>query len=522
PSQLRLRDVWAEVLGVVPGLDDDFFALGGDSLLAIRVIADAEAAGIEIALADLFATPTIRALAPDGTGTHPPAGQSERPAGRSEDVDLARRFGPDVEAVYPATLMQLGLLFEAEADPDSGLYIDVISRRIEGRFDAALFTEALRLTLKRHPALRTGFDLHTLDMPGQLVYSEPAISLEITDVRGESPETAAAAVQEDLRAAALPFAPDDRSLIRFRVTRTTGMEYSLTYGFHHAVMDGWSESVFAAELLRRYDAQLSGAAPEPTWPSQGYADFVALEQQSLQSEATRQYWKERCAALAPTLTSSGEGRPGSDRRTLVAAVPQDVVQGLRHGSRQWRLPYKSLVVAGHLAALGRHFGTAEPVTGLIVNGRPETAESDQLVGLFLNVVPVSALVTGSWKKMAGSVFEEEKALLPHRRFPYPALRELMGTQLFDVAFNYVQFHRSAQLLELKETRVVDTRIEDKTSFPLAFDVVQSPDGEQLTIEAAAAADTFSATDLDAVVAAHLDVYQEMAADAVTGGVGRHV
>ncbi|MFJ3202331.1 non-ribosomal peptide synthetase, partial [Streptomyces sp. NPDC086989] len=60
PDQRTLREVWGKVLGAVPGLDDDFFALGGDSLLAIRVIADAEASGIEIALADLFATPTIR------------------------------------------------------------------------------------------------------------------------------------------------------------------------------------------------------------------------------------------------------------------------------------------------------------------------------------------------------------------------------------------------------------------------------------------------------------------------------
>ncbi|WP_050592840.1 non-ribosomal peptide synthetase [Salinispora pacifica] len=522
PVQQRLRDLWAELLGVVPALDDDFFALGGDSLLAIRVIADAEAAGIDIALADLFATPTIRALAPDSSGTPVLAQRSDGHADHTEDSDLTRHFGPEVETVYPATLMQLGLLFESEADPDSGLYIDVISRRIAGRFEEALFTEALRLNLTRHPVLRTGFDLHTLDMPVQLVYAEPAISLTVRDVRGESPDTAAAAVKEDLRAAGLPFAPDDRSLIRFRVTRTAVAEYCLTYGFHHAVMDGWSESVFAGELLRRYDALLRGAAPVPVQPLQGYGDFVALEQQTLQSETARQYWKERCAALAPTLTNSGEGRSGTDRRTLTAVVPQDVAAGLRHGSRQWRLPYKSLLVAGHLAALGRILGTAEPVTGLIVNGRPQATESDQMVGLFLNVVPVSAPVTGSWREIAGSVFEEEKALLPHRRFPYPALRELMGTQLFDVAFNYVQFHRSARLLELKEVRVLDTRIEDKTSFPLAFDVVQSPDGEQLTIEAAATADTFSAAHLEAVVAAHLDVYREMAADALTGEVRRSV
>ncbi|MFJ3202330.1 condensation domain-containing protein, partial [Streptomyces sp. NPDC086989] len=462
-----------------------------------------------------------RALAGGDDGPQPPAARAEGPAAGVEDDDVAQRFGPEVESAYPATQMQLGLLFEAEADPDSGLYIDVISRRVSGRFDEASFTEALRLALEQHPALRTGFDLHTLSTPVQLVFAEPVVDLEITDVRGQDPDVSAAAVAAADRAAGLPFAPDARTLIRFRLVLTAAEEYVLTYGFHHAVMDGWSESVFAADLLRRYDAMLRGAAPEPTLPSRGCAEFAALEQQAVGSEETRRFWKERCAALAPTLTSP-RAQEGSDRRTLVSAVPQDVVAGLRHGSRLWRLPYKSLIVAGHLAALGRFTGSVEPVTGLIVNGRPETAESDRLVGLFLNVVPMSVPVTGSWRDIVEGVFEAEKELLPHRRFPFPALREVMGAPLFDVAFNYVQFHRSTELDALEAVRVLDTRIEDKTSFPLAFDVVQSPDGERLVIEAAAAAHAFSAADLDAVAAAHLDVYREIAAEALAAGAARDV
>ncbi|WP_392893266.1 amino acid adenylation domain-containing protein [Streptomyces sp. LN699] len=521
PAQQSLRQVWTEVLGAdLIGLDDDFFALGGDSLLAIRVIANAEDAGLEIALADLFATPTIRALTPGSEDTAETGGGEALQAGTSAG-GAAAAYGPGIEDAYPATMMQLGLLFEAEADPDSGLYIDVISRRILGRFDEALLSEALRQTLRRHPALRTAFDLATGDTPMQLVHSDPVVNLRVSDLREESAAHAAEAVRRDEQAAARPFEPGDTSLIRFRVTWTGPLEYHLTYGFHHAVMDGWSESVFAGDLLRSYDALLRGIPLPDEESATGYAEFVELEQRSLASEETRLFWKERCAALRPASARPVMDTAGANRHTLVMPIPREIVKELRHRSRDWRVPFKTVVLAGHLAALGRLTSTSEPVTGLITNGRPETAAGEQLVGLFLNVLPVSGSVMAPWRTLAEELFTHERAMLAHRRFPYPALLELSDDRPFDTAFNFVQFHRSAALSELTEVRVTGTRIMDKTSFPLAFDAVLSPDGEDLNLEAAAATGTFSAADLEAVVAAHLAAYRSIADDAA-GGVGRRV
>lgn len=521
-ARTSLTSIWQDVLSTTDliGLDDDFFALGGDSLLAIRVIANAEDAGLEIALADLFATPTIRALTPGSEDTAETGGGEALQAGTSAG-GAAAAYGPGIEDAYPATMMQLGLLFEAEADPDSGLYIDVISRRILGRFDEALLSEALRQTLRRHPALRTAFDLATGDTPMQLVHSDPVVNLRVSDLREESAAHAAEAVRRDEQAAARPFEPGDTSLIRFRVTWTGPLEYHLTYGFHHAVMDGWSESVFAGDLLRSYDALLRGIPLPDEESATGYAEFVELEQRSLASEETRLFWKERCAALRPASARPVMDTAGANRHTLVMPIPREIVKELRHRSRDWRVPFKTVVLAGHLAALGRLTSTSEPVTGLITNGRPETAAGEQLVGLFLNVLPVSGSVMAPWRTLAEELFTHERAMLAHRRFPYPALLELSDDRPFDTAFNFVQFHRSAALSELTEVRVTGTRIMDKTSFPLAFDAVLSPDGEDLNLEAAAATGTFSAADLEAVVAAHLAAYRSIADDAA-GGVGRRV
>ncbi len=56
PEEQILAAVWAEILGLdAIGIDDDFFELGGDSLLAVRITVRArEALGREIDLQSLF------------------------------------------------------------------------------------------------------------------------------------------------------------------------------------------------------------------------------------------------------------------------------------------------------------------------------------------------------------------------------------------------------------------------------------------------------------------------------------
>ena len=63
PLERRLADLWSEVLGVERvGLGDDFFALGGDSIMAIRAVARVRRAGLAMTVGDLFAHPTVGAL----------------------------------------------------------------------------------------------------------------------------------------------------------------------------------------------------------------------------------------------------------------------------------------------------------------------------------------------------------------------------------------------------------------------------------------------------------------------------
>ncbi|MER7395897.1 amino acid adenylation domain-containing protein [Streptomyces sp. NPDC000151] len=514
-AQRALAEIWRTVLDLPEvGLDEDFFALGGDSILAIRVIGAAEERGIEISLTTLFSTPTIRAISPDAEPEAAEAPLEEAAPAAAVPALLSqedRAALPDgVEAAYPATTMQLGLIFESVLDEDGALYHDVISRRVEGAFDEGLFRRALGLVSAAHPVLRTRFSLGDFSVPLQLVEQDLAIPLTV--VRRDAASAGPEAPEEDIADAARPFDLAQGPLIRLRVSTFGDTAFQITYGFHHAIMDGWSESVFAAELLSAYVELLdTGTTMVAAEPAAGYASFIGLEQASLDSAVSRAFWAERLRSL-PRNARPQEAPRSAERIRLTETLPPSVGQGLVSARELTRLPLKNLALAAHLAALGALRNTTVPVTGVVMNGRPETPDGDRLIGLFLNLLPLGIDLGGSWADLARKTFDQERALLPHRRFPYAELHEMAGGAPFDVSFNYVQFHERSRLSALGGITVGEADIRDRSSHPLRVEVIQEPDNDLLVLDVAADPGFWSPAQVREAVAAHVDALTRLAED----------
>ncbi|WP_019031062.1 non-ribosomal peptide synthetase [Salinispora arenicola] len=514
-TQRTLAAIWRTLLDVPEvGLDEDFFALGGNSILAIRVIAAAEEIGIEIPLTTLFGTPTIReilpASAPAAVGPAPAHPAPTRPTAAGLSPEDHAKLPEDVECAYPATSMQLGLIFESTLDEDGSLYHDVISRHIQGAFDEELFRRALDLVAAAHPILRTRFSLGDFSVPLQLVGRETAVPLTVVhrDAGSADPE----APEEDILDAARRFDPMQGPLIRLRVSTFGDNAFQLTYGFHHAIMDGWSESVFAAELLTAYAELLStGTATVAAEPKDGYPSFVELEQAAVESAASRAFWTERLRSV-PRIVHPHDAPRSAERINVIETLPSSVHRGLTKAQELTQLPFKSLVLAAHLAALGVLRNITDPVTGVAMNGRPETHDGDRLIGLFLNLLPLQIDLGGTWADLARKAFDQERGILPHRRFPYAALHEMAGGAPFDVSFNYVQFHERSRLSRLGDITVGDADIRDQSSHPLRVEVVQEPDSDLLDLAVAADPRRWSPAQVQNAVAAHVECLERLAGD----------
>jgi amino acid adenylation domain-containing protein len=153
PVEQALAEIWQSVLGVTAvGAEDNFFALGGDSILAIRLVAKAARAGFKIKSKDLFQQPTIAALSRFiGVAGHPRASTAGSAA-----PTAAPGPGGDLAPTAPLTPIQRFLL-EGSSRPEAVTQHVVI--KMPAEIDKTGLRVALAVLVRQHPALGGSFDL---------------------------------------------------------------------------------------------------------------------------------------------------------------------------------------------------------------------------------------------------------------------------------------------------------------------------------------------------------------------------
>ncbi|MFE9454685.1 condensation domain-containing protein, partial [Streptomyces sp. NPDC006739] len=492
PVERALRAVWASVLGLPEqriGSGDNYFALGGDSITALRLIAAARTAGLPFSVEQLFLHPTIGELASEiGDVEESVAGapaEGDAPADVLSGLDPA--LVPDgVEAAFPLADLQLGILYHVELSDDPRLYHDLTSVRVEAVWDEAALRRALDVLCARHEILRTSFDLAEFDEPMQLVHRTATVPLEVEEALGVSGEREREQLVDAWwdRESATAFEVDAPPLLRAHVMRWSAETFQLSLSVHHVLLDGWSFARFTTELLLEYDNQLGpgGRALEPM-PRTGYREFVAAERRLRESGAAERFWQDLLAGSEPLSVPEPGREPGADPATLVT-LPEELVAGARRVADELGVPVKSVYLAAHLWALGTWRGVTDVVSGLCANGRPETEGGDLLLGLFLNVIPVRiGLAAGTWADLVRAVFDAERSHLPFRAYPLARIQRAFGRAPFAVMFNYTDFHASEELDGLRHVAVDDWRYEDRTNFPVLVEVnrLQNGAGVELSV-----------------------------------------
>ncbi|WNV84704.1 condensation domain-containing protein [Umezawaea sp. Da 62-37] len=464
PERVLAR-IWQDVLGVDRVDEDgDFFSLGGDSLLALKVIGAAAEEGLDLTLVDLFRSPTVRgmcaALGADRAGPDD-AGDLLAP----EDRALVPA---DAEDAYPASRLQLGLIYETLLSNGDN-YHTVVSRVVNRPLDADALVRALAVVSGRHPALRTRFDLVTFSEAMQVVQWSARIPVEFADHRGLAPDVEAARYEEVMTGSLKEvFDPESVPLVRVHAAALDEGRFRFSHAFHHSLMDGWSESIFTSEVVRAYAADLDGTPLDLGTPAPMQREHVRLERAALRDAASRAHFD----ALRPHLaTEEASGEPRY--RKIGFPLPHDAAAALVERSAAWGVPLKSLMLAVHAAAVAAFTGTTAPVVGVPVGGRPEVPGADLTIGLFLNYLPLRLPLDGTtWRAAADAALAGERALLPHRRFPDSEVRRLLNRRPFDSAFNYVRFHaRHAALADGLLDPEEDMR--ERADFPIRIEAIDN-------------------------------------------------
>ncbi len=314
PAEEALAELWGEVLGLDRvGRDDDFFALGGHSLLVTQLVARArEAFGVEMPLRAFFETPTIAALAPwiepaVAAGHAAGSGPGRRPAARPSTTGAPPPLVPrPAGEPAPLSFSQERLWFLDRLEPGNTAFNMGSSLRLRGRLDARSLERALNEIVRRHEALRATFG-EVDGQPVQRALSILWVPLFVIDLAA-LPEVAREAETERVARASLssPFDLEAGPLIRTSLLRLAPDLHVFVLDVHHIVSDGWSAGVMDRELIALYDAFTAGKpSPLPPLPVQ-YGDFARWQREWLTGEtleAQLAYWRGKLGG------GSGAARP---------------------------------------------------------------------------------------------------------------------------------------------------------------------------------------------------------------------
>ncbi|MCC3767180.1 non-ribosomal peptide synthetase [Streptomyces sp. UNOC14_S4] len=456
----RIIGVWRQVLGLERvGVEDSFFDLGGDSLKAVGLVGALRAAGFDVSVRDVFAHRTVAALASslaDGSGAAHPR-ELTAPFALVPENDR-QSLPTGLADAYPVSQIQLGMLVEMLSGDGEHSYHNVISFRIrDGRpFAEEALREAAAIVCARHEVLRTSFELGAYSVPLQLVHESAEIAVSVRDLRGLSEPEQEGILRE--------FAETERStlfdlatapLLRLAVHSGAEGAWWLTVTHCHAILEGWSYHSLLNELISVYERIRDGReAPQDERPELRYADFIAAEVASLDSDEDRRFWRHAVEGAARLSLPTGWGDDSEPPAAFRVKVPyHDMEEGLRGLAARSRTSLKSVLHAVHLKVMSMITGEESFASGLVCDARPEALGADRVYGMYLNTVPfVFERSARTWTELVQEVFAKEVEIWPHRRHPLPSIQQALGTnRLVDVWFNYLDFRElESEMVDLEE------------------------------------------------------------------------
>ncbi|WP_396454331.1 amino acid adenylation domain-containing protein, partial [Actinomadura sp.] len=414
--------VFAELLGVDRvGADDDFFALGGNSLIAMRVVSRVRRAlDVELPVRALFEAPTAAGLAAL-------LGRGGRPA----RPPLERRERPDV---VPLSYAQQRLWFLSRFEGPSATYNVPTALRIRGPLDAGALRAAVGDLVERHETLRTILP-DAGGVPRQLVLDPAAARPELEVV-----ETTEAELPTRLAmAAGYAFDITAEPPLRTHLFRLAPDEHVALLLMHHVGGDGWSMAPLARDFITAYAARAGGEAPEWAPLPVQYADYTLWQQELFGSEddpeslISRQiaYWKDALAGLPEELALPTDRPRPAEASYRGGTHAFELDAGLHAGllalARESGASLFMVMQAAYAALLTRlGAGTDVPI-GSPVAGRTDEA-LDDLVGMFVNMLVFRTDTSGdpSFRELVGRVKETDLAAYAHQDVPFERLVEVLN------------------------------------------------------------------------------------------------
>ncbi len=351
-----------------------------------------------------------------------------------------------IEAIYPVTPLQRGMLIHSIANDDSAYLVQSVYR-LKGYLDIHKLRQAWQLALARHPVLRSFFCGIDSDTPAQVILNQVILNWIDEDwVKADETEC-------DRRLAALidaerncGFDSNQPPLMRMYCIRSKEDCYQFIWTYHHALLDGWSVPLVLRDVLEQYAALVENRDTKflPVTDYHIYAQWL----QNRSPSSARQYWqKELNGFLAPNnMRLPHTEAKAAPVREVKISIDNDAWQQLNQFCQLQQITPNVACQAAWALLISQYSGDMDVVFGTTVSGRSaEITGINDLVGAFINTVPVR--VNLSEIKSIVQVFKAvRQQQLEREEYSYLPLWEIQrlsevdaGNSMFDSLLVYENY-----------------------------------------------------------------------------------
>jgi amino acid adenylation domain-containing protein len=451
-TEMALAKIWSQALAGGPvGRNDNFYDLGGDSLLANLIISRVrDAFQIDIALRNFLNSPTVaqlgeiieNAIAETKNLKTPPI---ERVA-RNRDL--------------PLSFSQERLWFLDKMEPGNPAYNIPSSLRLKGELDISALARSFSEVIRRHEILRTTFVINSGGRPVQIIKPARTIALEPLDL-SQLPASQKEAYAHNLTIEEFnrPFDLEQGPVFRVKLLRIGEQEHILLMTMHHIVSDRWSTRILAQELVSFYKYYSTSSGELPADLPIQYVDYAAWQRKWLQAEVLESqlnYWKKQLDINSPRLALPVDHlRPtvqtyrGASHSLILARAEFDSIKEL--GRREGATLFMTLLAAFN-TLLHRYTRQNDIYVGTAIANRPRK-ETEGLIGLFVNTLVLRTDLSGnpSFLEVLRRTREVAEEAYANQDIPFEKIieelqpnRDLSHAPLFQVALT-LQNHISSKV-----------------------------------------------------------------------------
>jgi amino acid adenylation domain-containing protein len=438
------------------GINNNFFDIGGHSLLAVKMIAAVkEELRVELFIDDVFLHPTIKEL-------------SAYISTKEKKSGLATIQTENRPTHVPLSYSQERLWFIDKLEGSLNYHIPIVLK-IRGALNFEALERSFKGVIQRHEVLRSVFYENE---EGVFQKSKTVSSWALKKIK-KSKQQIKQLVDQEIWS---PFDLSSDYLLRATVIEERNQEFRLIIVGHHIGFDGWSMPIFVNELVNHYEAMVTGKeANIKDLPIQ-YADYAIWQKRNINGAVLDQgmsYWKEHLTS-APVLSLPLDfPRPAVQSykgRSISYTLSKGLTNKINQLAHREGVTLYMTTLAAYYMLLYKYTGQQDICIGTPVANRDQKAIAP-LIGFFLNTLPLRTCIDGklSFKDFLSTVKNNVVKGISHQNVPFERIvqqvvktRDMSRSALFQTMF-ILQNNTQIAFDDIEGIEITDIPFEQKTS-----------------------------------------------------------